>query len=264
MSRFALYTYRLVVLAAVLAAWQYLPKIGWLSQHIHFMDPFFISSPDRVAHKMWAFMFPPEGAQSIWPYLGTTIESSLIGFAIGTALGFALGLALSNMPRVNAVVEIYIVALNSIPRVALVPIIILIAGPGMASAVLSAVIIVFFITFFSAYEGGTHVPPAVLENAKVMKASPWRVMMRIRLSYVALWTFAIIPNSLAFSLVAVVTNQILSGSGGVGVLLLTATTNLDSTVTVAVVIFLSVAGVAMLKAAMLLRRRILFWADEQY
>lgn len=262
MKGVSLYFWRLVVLGVFLAAWQWLPDVGALRQHVHFLDPFFISSPQQVAKQMWAFAAPPDGSQAIWPYLWGTTEATLLGFLIGTALGFVFGLVLSNMPRVNSVLQVYVVALNSLPRIAMVPVIILIAGPGTASAVLSAVIVVFFITFFSAYEGGTHVPPAVLSNAEVMKASALRVMAYVRLPYVVLWTFAVIPNAVAFSLVAVVTTEILAGSGGVGSLLLTATSNLDATVTMAVVIFLSIIGVVLLRGATFARRRILFWADE--
>ena len=96
-----------------------------------------------------------------------------------------------------------------------------------------------------------------------MRASPVRVMLKVRLPHVVLWVFGVIPNAVAFSLVAAVTNEILSGSGGLGTLLLTATSNLDATTTFAVVIFLSIAGVLMLQGATFLRRRILFWADTQ-
>jgi NitT/TauT family transport system permease protein len=263
MKRISLYFWRLAVLAVFLVCWQWLPDVSALRQHVHFLNPFFISSPERVAKQVWVFAIPHGGSEAIWPYLWGTMEATLIGFVIGTALGFIAGLGLSNMPRVNSVLQVYLVALNSVPRIALVPVIILIAGPGTASAVLSAVIVVFFITFFSAYEGGTHVPPAVLSNAIVMKASALRIMVNVRLPYVALWVFAVIPNAVAFSLIAVVTTEILVGSGGVGALLLTATSNLDATVTVAVVIFLSIAGVALLRVATLARQRILFWADEQ-
>ncbi len=263
MSRISLYCWRTGVLGVFLACWQWLPDVGVFRQHVHFLNPFFISSPEQVARQMWTFAAPHAGSEAIWPYLWGTMEATLLGFFTGTALGFVFGLVLSNMPRVNAVLQVYVVALNSVPRIALVPVIILIAGPGTASAVLSAVIVVFFITFFSAYEGGTHVPPAVLSNAEIMKASALRVMVNVRLPYVVLWIFAVIPNAVAFSLIAVVTTEILAGSGGVGSLLLTATSNLNATVTMAVVIFLSVVGVVLLRGATFARRRILFWADER-
>jgi NitT/TauT family transport system permease protein len=263
MKRVSLYLWRLVLLAAFLACWQWLPDVSALRQHVHFLNPFFISSPEQVAKQMWEFAVPHAGSQAIWPYLWGTMEATLIGFVVGTGLGFIAGLVLSNMPRVNAVLQIYVVALNSVPRIALVPVIILIAGPGTASSVLSAVIVVFFITFFSAFEGGTHVPPAVLSNAVVMKASPLQIMMYVRMRYVVLWLFAVIPNAVAFSLIAVVTTEILVGSGGVGAMLLSATSNLQATVTMAVVIFLSIVGVVLLRAATFARQRILFWADEQ-
>jgi NitT/TauT family transport system permease protein len=262
MKRLPIYLMRLAVLVALLAIWQYLPEVHALSTRFHFLNPFFISSPEKVAHRIYLFAVRKPSNPMIWGYLGQTTLASFLGFGIGSVIGFAAGLLLSNSPRVSDVLTIFIMAGNSVPRIALVPVIILLAGTGLAAGVVSAVMVVFFLTFFSAFEGGRRVPSAVLANAKLLGASSLQIMLRFRMPYVSLWTFAVVPNALAFSLIAVVTTEILAGTGGVGTLLVTATSNLDAATTFAIVVYLSVTGVIMLQGAKYVKRRALSWAEE--
>src|SRR5262249_18365017 len=158
------------------------------------------------------------------------------------------------------VLGMYINAVNSIPRIALVPLIIAVAGVGHSAEILAVVINVFFVMFFNCLEGGRRVPPAVLDNARVMAASPLRTLIRIRLRYVSLWAFAAIPNAAAFSLLGVIFVQMLAGSGGIGQLLLIATANLDTTSNIGLIVFLSLTGVILVRISEFVKRRLLHWA----
>src|SRR5580704_12544192 len=175
-SKPKLYLARILVLIAVLAGWQYLPDISALRSRYHFLNPFFISSPEGVVKRMAGLASAPDWSSTVWPYLWQTVEGTLIGFAIGAAGGFIIGLTFSNAPRLNQVFGVFLMALNTLPRIALIPIIILLVGPGTASGVISAISVVFFLVFFNAFDGGTRVPGAVVSNARVMNASPLAIM----------------------------------------------------------------------------------------
>lgn len=258
-----IYGARVAVLAALLAGWQYLPKIEWLSHRFRFLDSFFISSPSAALSATYDYMVGRAGKPLIWPYLWETVSGALEGLAIGAVIGFALGLLMSSLPWTYEVFGIYINAINSIPRIALVPIIIAVAGTGRAAEIVAVVLSVFFVVFFNCLEGGRRVPPAVIDNVRVMQASPLRTMLRIRIRYVSLWAFAAIPNAIAFSILGVIFVQMLAGTGGIGVLMLTATNNIDTTSSVSLIIFLSVAGVIMVRLGELAKRRLLRWAENE-
>jgi NitT/TauT family transport system permease protein len=87
-------------------------------------------------------------------------------------------------------------------------------------------------------------------------------MLRIRLRYVIAWTFAALPNAISFSLLAVVTAEVLTGAEGIGKLIVTALDTISATLTFAVVIILAVVGVILTAAGTLARSRLLFWWDE--
>lgn len=260
-GRLFIYEARLLVLVAIIAAWQYVPDVHAISERYRFLDRFFISSPPRVGTRFWDYMIGAHGYSSIWPNLIETLTGALEGFVIGSILGFVAGLVLSNSERLNDVLGVFVVAMNSVPKVAILPIIVIIVGVGSATVVVSSAMVVFFITFFNCLEGGRSVPPAMFENAQVFGASRLMTMTRIRARYVQQWAFASLPNALAYCVSAAVTVQILAGNGGIGGMIQHSVANLDATGTITLAVYLGITGTLLLRVGELVKRRVLHWAD---
>ncbi|MFR9805276.1 ABC transporter permease [Pseudonocardia sp. RS010] len=251
-------TCEVVIVLAVLAAWQWLPQIPWVRENT-FLDPFVISSPQLVGQTLWDLLSGTNGRAAVWSFVWPTVTSSLVGLVIGLVLGALVGLLLSNSPFVNRVLRPFLVGLNAVPRVAIIPVVVIIFGPGYEASVFNAIMVVFFVAFFNAYEGGRTVTAHLLENAQVLGASKGQIMATIRLPYVFAWTVAALPLAATFSLLVVVTGEILTGANGMGKILSVATVSVDSATTFAVVIILAVLGVAIVGATSLIERRILHW-----
>ncbi len=247
------------IVAAALLAWQYLPQIGGLQSISPVFDPYFVSSPSDVMVRMGQLMTGTNGQPLIWTFAQQTIVSSLAGCVIGIVLGTAFGLILSMSSFLARVARPFVVAFNAMPRVALIPIIVVVVGPTVTSSVIASVLVVFFVVFFNAFEGATQVPNDVIRNVRVLGASRVQQTTRVRLPYVMGWVSAAIPNAVAFSLIAVVTAEILVGSGGIGRLLLNSVSAVDPTLTFSVVIFLSVVGIALVVGSDYIRGRVLHW-----
>ncbi|HVW90538.1 MAG TPA: ABC transporter permease subunit [Gaiellaceae bacterium] len=255
-----LWFWRAAITVIFLVAWEYLPHWGWLHSRVHWVDPFFISSPSRAYHEL-EHLFTGTHGPSVWPYLENTLKATFLGTAIGLAIGLVAGAVLSDSPRLAQIVAPFITMMNSIPRIALIPIVVLIVGPTLKASVVSAVLVVTFIAFFNALQGGRSVQPHVLQNARLLGANRWQIMFRVRFPYVLMWTFAALPNAIAFGLLTVVTTELLTGSRGMGNLVFSATTNVDATLSVAVVVILSVVGATIVALTEQLQRRLLHWAD---
>jgi NitT/TauT family transport system permease protein len=247
------------IVVVLLLLWQVLPTIPWVHEHIHVLDPFVISSPSRVAKTLADLVTGANGQTLVWPYLRNTLLSTLGGTAIGVVAGMLAALALASSERLNQVVRPLIVAANAVPRIALIPIIVIVCGPSVSSSIVSCLLVVFFLVFFSAYEGARSVSARMVENVTLFGASKLNVTWQVRAPYAGVWTAAALPNALAFGLVAVVTAELLMGTVGMGRLLLTSVTNLDSSLTFAVVLTLSVIGIVLVLGVDLLRRRWLHW-----
>lgn len=261
-DRVVLQAMRLVVLAAVLAAWQYLPRVSGLRHVSPVFNPFFVSSPSLVYHRLIDMATGGHGQPEVWPFLWNTLEGTFLGAGLGLVLGAAIGLLLSNSTRTQRVLSPFITFVNAMPRIALVPIFVIIAGPTLTASVATAVAVVFFIVFYNAYSGGVSVPAQTVQNARLLGATPFEVMRYVRLPYVLVWTFASLPNAISFGLVAVVTAEIFTGHLGMGRLLTNSVAAVDSTATFTIVVILSVVGVTLVVIAEAVQRRFLHWWEQ--
>jgi NitT/TauT family transport system permease protein len=136
---------------------------------------------------------------------------------------------------------------------------VLLLGPSTGAEIAAVIAVVFFLGFFNAFEGGCRIPRPILENALLLGAGPLEVMRFIRLPQVVTWTFATIPNAIAFGLVTAVTTELLAGIQGMGALLLTSTSNVEASLTFTVIVYLSVTGLLLYSGAVLLRRSVIRW-----
>jgi NitT/TauT family transport system permease protein len=250
---------RLLVVVVLVAAWEFLPKITALQETSKVFDPFFVSSPSRVFEQMQAMFTGADGTFRIWDYAWPTIWASLVGTAIGMALGALCALVLSNFDMLSDIFRPFLIAANATPRVALIPIVVILVGPSATATITISVLVVFFVAFFNAYEGGRSVKPELVQNARLLGASQLQIVRTIRFPYVLAWTLASLPLAVTFAVITVVTAEILTGVQGMGKLLSTASTTANATLTYAVVIVLSVLGVVIVVAADLIRARVLHW-----
>jgi NitT/TauT family transport system permease protein len=247
------------IVAVLLAAWQFLPQIESLRSVSSVFDPYFVSSPTDVFDRLWTLTTGGDPTTNLWSVAAVTVLASLLGCLIGTVAGVAVGLALAMNDLAARIARPFVTAFNAMPRVALIPVIVVITGPTTTSSVIAAVLIVFFLVFFNAYEGAMQVPEDVLRNTRILGATNVQQTLRVRFPFVLGWVSAAIPNAIAFSLVAVVTAEILVGSGGIGRLLLNSVTAVDPALTFAIVVFLSAIGIALVVSAEKLQQRLLHW-----
>lgn len=257
--RLRLLATQLTIIVAVLLAWQYLPEVSALKNRTHLLDRFFISSPSQIGSELYNLALGRGGEPSIWHYLWPTLEASFIGVAIGMTLGALLGLILSNWKFLSDVFHPFVIAMNAVPRIALIPVIIVLVGPSLKAGITICVLVVLFVAFFSAYEGGRTVSPELLQNASILGATRMQVMIHIRLPFVLAWTLAVLPLGMTFGIISVVTAEILAGYGGLGVLIQNASATANATLTFAVVVVLSIVGVCVTALSNLVTARVLHW-----
>jgi NitT/TauT family transport system permease protein len=251
---------QLLLAATILLAWQYLPHVEWVSDRVRWLDPFYISSPSQVTRTAWR-LSTGHGTNgvTIWPYLRATLWSTIAGVAIGLALGCIAGVVMSNSRMLAEVVRPFIVLANTVPRIAIIPIFVVVVGPTSRASILSVITVVFFLAFFNAFQGGISVQEAMVDNAVLLGGSPVSIMTTIRLPMVLSWTFAVIPNAIAFGLVIAVATELLAGVKGIGTLLHNAMLTVNADLTFAIISVLSLVGMLLYWASTKLRDRIVHW-----
>jgi NitT/TauT family transport system permease protein len=251
--------WQVAILAVLLAIWELLTRIPWFVQNTPF-DPFFISQPSRVAVRLWAWLQP--GPASVWPHLLLTLEATFLGLIVGVGSGFVVGMLLSRNRTLADILNPFIVAFNSMPRIAFVPLITMFFGLGITSKVVTSWFVVFFLVFFNTYKGGRSVERELLDFCRALGGSPRQILWRVRIPTAAAWTFASLPNAISFALIGVVLAEFVGSTTGMGYLMITALATLNATDMFASVTLLSVVGIGLVYSVTRLERRLLHWSPE--
>ena len=251
--------WQVAILAFLLGIWELLTRIPWFVQNTPF-DPFFISQPSRVAVRLWAWLQP--GPASVWPHLLLTLEATFLGLVVGVGSGFVVGMLLSRNRTLADILNPFIVAFNSMPRIAFVPLITMFFGLGITSKVVTSWFVVFFLVFFNTYKGGRSVERELLDFCRALGGSPRQILWRVRIPTAAAWTFAALPNAISFALIGVVLAEFVGSTTGMGYLMITALATLNATDMFASVTLLSVVGIGLVYSVTQLERRLLHWSPE--
>jgi len=158
----------------------------------------------------------------LWEQIAVTLEETILGFLIGVVLGVVLGVLLGRNRDLADVFGPYIKAANSMPRVVLGSIFIIWFGLGLPSKVALAVVLVFFVVFFNAFQGVREVDRNLIANARILGASPRRVTSDVIIPSALSWIIASLHTSFGFALVGAVVGEYLGAIKGLGLMIATA------------------------------------------
>ena len=245
--------------------------LGWHLLSRNQQYAFFLGEPIKVAGRVWSWFMPfgfgesslfPEGLPGnadIYLHLGITLLETVLAFLIGTALGLVFGLWLALAPTASAILEPYIKALNSMPRIILAPIFAVWFGLGIASKVALGVTLVFFIVFFNVYQGVKEVSPVVLANARMLGASQRQLLRHVYLPSATSWVFSSLHTSVGLAFVGAVVGEYLGSSQGVGYLILQAEGTFDINTVMAGILVLTGFALLLDAAVGRIERRLMKW-----
>lgn len=257
--------WRLVILVVLVGSWEWLTGIKGVARlpGLYWVDPFFISRPSAIAAR-FLYLASDQVRLTIWEMALSTVQSTLWGFVVGVSTGFAAGLLLGRHDRLARIFEPYIVAFNSLPRIALVPLITMIFGFGLAAKVVLAWTIVFFIVFFNTFQGARSVDPDLVHSARFLGASERQIMRTVVVPSALAWTFASLTPSISFALIGVVVGEFLGGEsgGGLGYLIILSLGTLNAADMMVALLSLGVIGIVMALGIKQLERRLLRWRPE--
>lgn len=216
---------------------------------------FLASKPGRVFNGF--FQIVMDGTYFFHAF--QTLRAVLYGFAIGGVAGVSLGYWLAISPFWSTAMEPIISTAYTLPRIALVPILIIWIGIGQSLAIAISAILVFFLLFYNTYYGVRDVDESLVNSIRIMGGSAWDVATRVRLPSAFVWIVAGMKVSLPQAFVGVVTAEILASNRGLGYLVSRRAGQFDMTGAFAVLLGLLVLGFLLDRAVTLLSARALVW-----
>jgi NitT/TauT family transport system permease protein len=208
---------RTAVCVGALAMWQGAVSAGLI-------DPLWVSSPFLVTVELWRLLVTGELLTDVW----MTVSEALIAFVVSSSLGIVSGLLLARSPFWDDVMAPIIVALNSLPRIALAPLIILWFGVGVVAKVVTAFTLVYFILLVNTLGGAKNVDNDIMTIAQLMGASKRDLLWKVTLPSALPWIFAGLSIALTYSLLGVIVAEILASNQGLGYLIASSAGNFDT------------------------------------
>jgi NitT/TauT family transport system permease protein len=249
--------WQIAILVITLGLWELTSNLSWI-------DPFFYSSPSAIAARLyeWATEGTTEG--SLWYNLWVTMEEALIGFFAGSITGVLVGVGLGRNRFLSDIFSVYIKAINSIPRVVLAPIFIMIMGLGLASKVALAFIMVFFVVFANAFQGVREADRNMIANARILGASDWQVTRAVIIPSAMSWIFASLHVSFGFAIIGAIVGEFVGARFGIGQLISIAKGTFDAAGMFAAILLVMLVTLVAEFIMTMIENRLAKWRPQQH
>jgi len=233
-------------LALLALAWEGGVRAGWL-------DPLFVPAPSAVARALGAI--GPEAAR----LLGETLGKALLAYALSVTLGVGAGLVIGAARYLHDVLNPFLVALYAIPKILVLPWILLIFGLGVTPAVVYGVLQGFFPVCLLVAGGVRDIERQPLVVARSMGATPWQLYRKVIFPAVLPAVLAGMRLGIVFCLLGVLVVEMFGGIRGMGFLLTTLANAFKAAELFAATALVSVLSVAVVLALESLNRRLSRW-----
>jgi NitT/TauT family transport system permease protein len=223
---------RVAIVAAFLVLWQ-IAADRWI-------DITFISRPSDIVQRLGEW----SGDGTLWSNSWITIQEIVFGFLLGAAAGALAGFVLASLNFVYRVLDPFVMALYSIPKVALAPLFIVWFGIGMHMKVLLAAATVFFLVFLNTAAGVREVDRGLVDAVRLMGGTRWDVARRVVLPSSMTGVLTGLKVAIPYALIGAVIGELVASNRGLGYLINDAASQFDTAGVFATLVVLSIiAGV---------------------
>jgi len=253
----ALFARRVLFVAALLVLWELLT--GGLGAPA-VLDPIIVARPSAALAEIARYA----DSGLLLKDVTTTLQAATVGLLLGIAGGVLFGLLLGYARPVAETVEPVLVAFNSLPRIALAPVLIIAFGLGIASKIFLALFTVFFVIFFNTYLGIRSVDPELVKALRVMGARRWHLARYVVLPSVFAWIFAALRTSVSFALSGAVVGEFVGSTSGLGYRMVISAGLLDTNRTYAILLLLMTIAVVLVEIAKRVEDRLLRWRPAAF
>ncbi len=191
-----------------------------------------------------------------WP----TVIETLLGFGLALVIGIPLAFCVANWRVLNLGVYPILVATQSVPKVAIAPIILVWFGLGIEFKLALAFLVAFFPVVVDTATGLRATPVGLLELARSLRASRLQVFFKVQMPAALPFVFAGAKVAITLAVIGAVIGEFVGSSSGLGNLLLSANSQLDGPLAWAALVWLSVLGIVFFAAVAVTERLLMPWA----
>ena len=201
--------FRLLIIVCFLIAWELLSRF-------ELINTFLSSSPTKVIETIYQLFQD----KTLFTHIGVTLYEVFISFSIATILGFIIATILWSNKTIAKVVDPYLTILNSLPKVALGPLIIIWVGASTNSIIFMALLISTFVTIITIYQGFSQTNKSYITLLKSFGATKWQIFIKVVLPSNIPTLISALKINISMSLIGVIMGELLVSKSGLGYLIM--------------------------------------------
>lgn len=200
---------QIIIFLAFAALWE-------IASHFRLINPFLTSSPSSIINTI--VKLNSEG--NLFNHIFVTTNETIISFALGTLIGLFVASIMWWNDFIAKVLNPYLTVLNSLPKVALGPILIIWTGANMTSIILMALLISVIITIINVYQGFSNTDKEKIKLLRSFQATKWQLFVHLILPSNAETIFNALKINISMSLIGVIMGELLVSKEGIGYLIM--------------------------------------------
>lgn len=246
------------LLTAILSTGAFI-ALWWLAVLLLKLPAYLLPAPDAVLDRV---VFLARNADLL-SHLAVSTSELVLGFALGSLVGALASSWFAHMPLAERLISPLIVLIQTAPKIALAPLLVLWLGFGLSSKVVLVAVVVFLPVMASTLSGIRAIPKSVWDLCQVIRLSPAARFKQVELPYALPAILAGMRIGATQAITAIVIGELLGAKLGLGVLLAMGQESNDAAIVIAVVAVLSLLGYALYLLVNGCERRFLRWHESQ-
>jgi NitT/TauT family transport system permease protein len=212
-----------------------------------------LPAPSVIVRETWSW------ADRIPAHGWVTLYETLGGFFCSVAVGIPIAVAIVYSPFLRRVIYPVLLALNSVPKIALAPLFLIWIGHGVLTNVMVATIVAFFPMVVNTATGLESVEPELLQLTRSLQARTFQVFWKVRLPWALPYIFSGMKVAMSLAVIGAVVGEFVGSDKGLGYLILVASSNLNTAVVFGVMAALSALGIGVFWAVVVAEQLVCPW-----
>jgi NitT/TauT family transport system permease protein len=243
-------------LLALVALWIFAVRVLNVPSYI-------LPAPEAVVKALWSgIAVSPTSPKGYYLPLWSTLSNAALGFAIGTGLGLILGSLMAESRTVEKLLMPYAFALQSLPKVAIAPLVVIWFGFGDGSKVAIAALLAFFPVLINSFTGLRSTEPERIDLMRSLSATRFETYRIVKLPNAAPFIFAGLDMAVVYALLGAIVAEFLGAQQGMGVVITQAQAVSDVAGVFAALVILGVLGIALHSSVRRIEHRVVHWAHR--
>jgi NitT/TauT family transport system permease protein len=222
------------------------------------ISPLLLPSPLAIVHALY------DGMRSgiLITHFGVTFFETIFGFTLGAALGLFVGALIGLFPLLEKTLYPYVVAFQTVPKVAIAPLFVVWFGFGISSKIVITATIAFFPVLASAIAGLQSTPADQIELLVVYTANRWQVFWKVRVPQALPYIMVGLDVGVVLAVIGAIVGEFVGAREGLGYLIIQRNFSLDMPGVFAILVLLAAMGIGLHLAIKALRHRVVFWMAD--